>query len=212
MLEALYNKLESFRGNITEPLARKLICEKEKECGVSFPEDLVDFYLYFGNDKRMLSAYYEFDKIDDIEVEDGALQFGYKHQKNGRLGIILDEIGSRLQSVSWCPYGEEEWFVEGMYSKSFFFNIACWQVLNTMPSMVRVHISEKKFDELVSKHFHYFSDEKIYMKGYKIRSIYSGEILGCYAKLDEELYLGTWKGDEVLEQCEKKIKLDFDWL
>ncbi len=212
MLEEMYDKLDDFRSNIIEPLDEKLLRSKEQDCGVNFPADMFDFYKRFGNDEKVLSAYYLFDKIEDIEVADGALQFGYTHQHSGRLGIKLEEIGSRLQSVSWCPYYEEEWFVEGMYSKSFFFNVACWQVLNTMPSVARVRLKEKEFEALVRKHFHYFSDEKVIMKGYKIISIYSEEILGCYAKLDGILYLGTQKGDEILEACEEKFNLDLDWL
>lgn len=81
-----------------------------------------------------------------------------------------------------------------------------------MSSIVKTHISQTEFEKLVSKYFCYFSNEKLYLKGYNVVSIYSNDILGCYVKDDEELYLGTQKDDETLEKCIKKLNIDFDWL
>lgn len=213
MLDILYENLNKFRDNITNNLDIEIINKKEKECGVNFPKALKSFYLYFGNDKRVLTSYYEFDEIEDIRIEKNALTFGYNHQRNGRLGITLKNLNSKFQSISWYSYERETWFSEGaVFPESFFFNIACWQVLNTMPSVAKIHVSQIEFEELVDKYFCYFSNEKVYLKGYNVVSIYSNDILGCYVKDDEELYLGTQKDDEILEDCEEKLNIDLDWL
>lgn len=81
-----------------------------------------------------------------------------------------------------------------------------------MPSVAKIHVSQIEFEELVDKYFCYFSNEKVYLKGYNVVSIYSNDILGCYVKDDEELYLGTQKDDEILEDCEEKLNIDLDWL
>lgn len=213
MLDVLYENLNKFRKDITNNLDINVINKKEKECGVNFPKAMNIFYSYFGNDKRVLTSYYEFDEIEDIRIENNALTFGYNHQGNGRLGIILENLNGKFQSISWYSYERKTWFSEGaVFPESFFFNIACWQVLNTMSSIVKTHISQTEFEKLVSKYFCYFSNEKLYLKGYNVVSIYSNDILGCYVKDDEELYLGTQKDDETLEKCIKKLNIDFDWL
>lgn len=43
-------------------------------------------------------------------------------------------------------------------------------------------------------------------------SVYGEDVLWCYLKENEELYLGSQKGDEVLENIEKCLELDLDWL
>ena len=43
-------------------------------------------------------------------------------------------------------------------------------------------------------------------------AIYGDDVLGCYLTEDEELYLGSRKGDEVLEDIEECLNLDLDWL
>lgn len=213
MLEKLYEKLDDFRNCITDLLETEKIQKKEKECNVSFPEAMIDFYIHFGNDDKILSAYYLFDKIEDIKVEKEALTFGYKHQENGRLGITLEKLNGKFQSISWYSDEYQKWFAEGaVFPQSFFFNIACWQVLNTMPAIVKVNISQVEFEKIVNKHFNYFSEEKVYVKGYNVVAIYSNEILGCYVKDNEELYLGTQKDDEIINKCEEELGLDFDWL
>lgn len=43
-------------------------------------------------------------------------------------------------------------------------------------------------------------------------SIYGDDILGCYLVENEELYLGSQKGDDVLENIDECLNLDLDWL
>lgn len=213
MLRELYKKLDEYRNGITNLLDINLIQKQEKQCVVSFPEAMFDFYLHFGNDRKVLSSYYIFDEITNVRVENSALTFGYKHQGSARLGITLEKLNGKFQAISWYSTEWEEWFSEGSaFPESFFLNIACWQVLNTMPSIVKIHISQTEFETIVNSHFQYFSKDTVYLEGYNIVSVYSRDILGCYVKDNEDLYLGTQKDDEILEECEEKLNLDFDWL
>lgn len=213
MLEPLYKKLDAFRENITDVMDENLIREKEKECNVKFPEAMVDFYLHFGNDRNVLLAYYLFDDIEDIEIQNGTLLFGAHHQGSERLGIRLQNPDSPYQSICRYSYERKEWLSEGAVSlESFFFNIACWQVMNTMESMAEADVSQTQFEEIANKHFSYFSNETKICNGYNIVSIYTDTILGCYIKDAELLYLATNEDDEVLAEYEEKLNLDLDWL
>jgi len=77
--------------------------------------------------------------------------------------------------------------------------------------MVRVGVSESDFDKFVDANFEYFSNDKIYRKGYKITAIYHETVLGCYVREDEDLYLAA-KEDADLDRLGETLGLDFDWL
>ena len=81
-----------------------------------------------------------------------------------------------------------------------------------MDSVAKVHISETRLNELIGDRLRLFSNEKKYVKGCNMLSIYGDDILGCYLKEDEELYLASPKGDMALELIEECLKLDLDWL
>lgn len=98
------------------------------------------------------------------------------------------------------------------FFQKVFFNIACWQLINSMDSVAKVHISESELDSLLGDKLKLFTNEKKYIKGCNMMSIYADDILGCYLKEDEELYLGSQKGDSALENIDECLELDIDWL
>lgn len=69
MLDILYENLNKFRDNITNNLDIEIINKKEKECGVNFPKALKSFYLYFGNDKRVLHHIMNLMKLKILELK-----------------------------------------------------------------------------------------------------------------------------------------------
>lgn len=212
MLEEMYDKLNNFRMVETRKKDVSALKQKEKEFNIIIPDPIYDFYKYFGNDSELLRAFYIFDEMEDIRIENDALTFGYTHQYGGRLGITLEKLNSRFKAISWYSSDSSMWFSEGsLFPESFFFNIAGWQILNTLPAVVRVRITLEDFNNLVADYFKYFSDNKIYIKGYKITTIYRENILGCYLREDEELYLAA-KEDADLDRLEEILGLDFDWL
>ena len=81
-----------------------------------------------------------------------------------------------------------------------------------MNSVAKVRISESELQNLLGEELKLFTNEKKYVKGCNMLSVYGKDVLGCYLKEDEELYLGSQKGDEVLENIEKCLELDLDWL
>lgn len=130
----------------------------------------------------------------------------------GRLGITLKHLSSDFQAISWYGDNWGKWFSEGfIFPESFFFSVACWQLINTMDSVAKVYVPEGGLDNLLGDKLKLFINEKKVNAG-KIIAIYGDDILGCYLAEEEELYLGSQKGDEVLENIEECLDLDLDWL
>lgn len=212
-MNELYKLLDAYRENVTSEVDLEIIDEKQKELGIIFPDAMRTFYQHFGNDKKVMSSFYIFDNINEIKIENEALTFGEKHQGMGRLGITLKHLSSNFKSISWYDYHTKKWYSEGaVFPESFFFNIVCWQLINSMDSVAKVHISESKLDDLLGDKLKLFTHDKKYIKGCNMLSIHGDDILGCYLKEDEELYLGSQKGDAVLENLDECLNLDLDWL
>ncbi len=157
MLEKMYEKLDDFREVITE----------EKDVTAIL--------------KQNLSAFYNFDAVEDICVEKDALVFGYTHQMVARLGITLKNLNSEFQAITWYSEELKGWFSEGsIFPQGFFFHMAAWHVMNQMPSMARAEISTDEFAKLADTYFSFFQRNKIFTKGYRIIAVYHENVLGCY--------------------------------
>lgn len=210
MLEELFKKTDAFRNKVTEYMETKEIEKREKELGVNFPDPMREFYQHFGKDKDFLSAYYIFDSLENVEIENNALCFGYKHQRSARLGIEISDLETKSQRVSFYLSERGKWYVEIGAAVIFFYQTAVWQIMNTMPSIARVPMSQKDFGLFANKEMKYLSNDKLLMLGDKI-PIMGDEILGCYFRRDELLYLSA-KEDEILETKEEIFNIDLDWL
>ena len=117
----MLDELNCFLSKIPKKVQANAIIAKEKELGVSFPKAMKEFYEYYGNDKNILNAYYLFRNIEDISIEDGALVFGCTDQGIAKLGITLEKLNSKYQSISMYPDFDPNWYSEGaLYSESFF--------------------------------------------------------------------------------------------
>ncbi len=211
MLKEIYEKLDIYRKMITPKVAKEVIEIKQNELGVNFPEVMVEFYEYYGNDDSILLSDFELDKVENLAIEDGTLCFGYLNQRDKRLGIKLDRLDTKSTSVSFKRYNDDTWFNEGESVATFFFRITCWQLMMSMQGVVRVEVDEKQFKSLVGKAFEYLSEEKIFLQG-SVIPVVTDDILGCYLVKDGLLYLGTNEEDEVLENFEERFDLDLDWL
>ena len=211
MLKEIYEKLDIYRKMVTPKVAKEIIENKQKELGLKFPERMVEFYEYYGNDNSILISDFELDKIDNLAIEDGALCFGYVNQRNERLGIKLDRLNMKSPSVSFKSSNDDTWFSEDGSAAIFFFRIACWQLMMSMQGVARVEMDDKQFKSLVGKAFEYLSEEKLFLLS-SVIPVVTDDILGCYLVRDGLLYLGTNEEDEVLENFEERFDLDLDWL
>lgn len=210
MLEKFLKVLDDYRDNITSHIDVSVIEEKQKELNVKFPSGMVEFYTHFGNDEEVLSSFYVFDKVKDIRIEYDAVTFGEKHEGLGRFGIQIEDLGTDDEAICWYSYDKKKWFMEESETCIFFYNMASWQVLNTMTSIAKVCLSEREFNRLVGRDLKYLSDDELMLLGDIIPIIGKG-VLGCYLVDDEELYLGAMN-DETLEKYEKILGIDLDWL
>lgn len=217
MLEDLYKKLDAFRVHITEEKEVDRFTKLEKEINgrlgltgkyaVTIPEAMIDFYRHFGNDREFLNAFEHFYELEDIRVEDHALVFADKYKNTGKLGIKLISFGSPYMSVSYCPSDEHSWYSEGiMGMEHFFFDYACWQVLNMFPLIAVVRMKDRSYREYMAKEFHYFSEDSMYTTGGGNYSGYYQNMLLCYLSLEEELYIAT-RNEQDLKNFEQKFGL-----
>ena len=212
MLKEMYNELNEYLDLEIEKLSIEKIKAKELELGIEFPESMVDFYQYYGNSVEVRNAFYLFDELENICIENSALVFGYTDQRQMRLGITLEKLESKYQSISQYLFNLKKWFSEGaMKPEGFFFNIAAWQILNLLPSIARVEMERDDFLKLCEKDFHFFSNEKTINLGYKIYTCKRDKILACYCCEEEELYLGS-REDDLLNMLEDEFSWDLDWL
>lgn len=210
MLDKFFKVLDDYRSNVTSYVDANVIEEKQRALNVKFPQAMVEFYTHFGNDEDVLSSFYVFDKVKDIRIEYDAVSFGEKHEGIGRLGIQLEDLETDEEAVCWYPYDMKKWYMEESDTCIFFFSIASWQVLNTMPAVAKVCMSEEEFNHLVGSDLKYLSEDELLLLG-DVIPVFGKDILGCYLVDDEELYLGAMT-DEILEKYEELLGLDLDWL
>lgn len=101
MLEKIYNQLNKYLIKTENKMDLVEIKNQEKRLGIAFPEAMVDFYEYYGNNKEVLNSFYIFDTLNEICIENNALTFGYTHQYQSRLGIPLEKLNSNFQSINF---------------------------------------------------------------------------------------------------------------
>jgi len=194
-------------------LDRERILSKSNELDANFPEPMIEFYEFFGNNEEVLNAYYEFENIENIIIQNSGLVFGHTHQHVNLLGIKLEELSNKDPKINRFEKELNHWYAESVFSSGFFTNIACWQVLNTMPSIAKIKISEKELFKKVDGKLYPISEEKIIFKGYDLYSYFNVElgILACYLRQLEEFYIAS-KNDEIIEKFESDMNWDLDWL
>ena len=212
MIKELYDELNEYLDFQIEKLSLEKIKEKELELGLDFPESMIDFYHYYGNSFEVRNAFYLFDELENIRIENSALVFGDTDQRQMRLGITLEKLNSEYQSISQYLFDLKKWFSEGaMKPEGFFFNIAAWQILNLLPAMASVEMDRDDFLELCEKDFRFFSNEKTINLGYKIHACKRDNILACYYCEGGTLYLGS-REDDTLNMLEDELGWELDWL
>ena len=212
-MNKLFAQIDVFRTNVTEGISEDILNKKEKELGINLPEGMRDFYMKFGNDKEVMGSNWKFYSIENVRIQNDALVFGCKPEDTATIGIMMQHLLSPYQAISYYSMSGKKWFSDGFaFPEPFFFHIACWQLVNSMASVAKTIISWEDLQELANGKLSFFSNEKKYIKGNRIVSVYGDGILGSYFKEDGELYLGTRNGDEVLEELEEELGLDLDWL
>lgn len=213
MMEQLFNRLEGFIINKNQKVNLDKIIEREKILNCIFPDSMKEFYHYYGENKEILTSYYIFDTLDEICIKNEGLVFGRNHQGINEIGIRKDKLVNADPQISKYVRELEGWYAESVFASSFFFNIACWQVLNQLPAIGVIHTTKEEFLSIVDKRMQFIGEDKRIIGAYDVISCIDKEnnILACYLKEAEELYLGA-REDEILISFEEKNQLDLDWL
>ena len=122
MIKKMLDELNCFLSKIPKKVQANAIIAKDSALAVPSPQAMKEFYANSCNDTTILNAYYLFRNIEDISIEDGALVFGCTDQGIAKLGITLEKLNSKYQSISMYPDFDPNWYSEGaLYSESFFF-------------------------------------------------------------------------------------------
>lgn len=196
--------------------------QTESRLGIRFPQPLMEFYRIFGNNVDVLNAYFQFERLEDIKIENNAVVFCHGHQAQRTFGILLSDINNENPPlieykgnppVSMMNFGGNEWYSACRLSTSFFVNITCWQVVNFLPSVARVKIVEDKLRSTVEKNLKPISHENSIALGFNFYSFYDrgNKILASYARDLGELYLAS-EDDCYLKKFKSESKMKLDWL
>ncbi len=208
-----YEKLLSFLPDIPEKLDKNKILKNGGELGVKLPRQLVDFYRYFGSSDKFLDSFFIFKKLEDIHVENNVLVFGATNEYYSYLGIDLDCMYCDEPYVTEYSDNKCSDIIDSYGASAFFFNAACFQIMNIMQAMAVVNISKKYFFSKIldKKKVFSFYDDKQLKKGYYISACHNEDfsVLCCY--VDDVLYAAA-NDDDILNDFEKKTKWELDWL
>jgi hypothetical protein len=182
------------------------------QLSVRFPPPLTEFYRYFGDSNEVLKAFFDFHRIEDIGVSNDAVVFCQGHQTERMFGILLSDINKENPPIKLMDVGDEKWYSACLFSTSFFVNMACWQVVNVMPSMAKIEIDEDKLRSKIGAHLIPISQERNVYLGYDFLSYYNHHrtILSSYPKGSGELFVAS-KDDVFLDEFESESGLELDW-
>lgn len=213
MIQDYYEVIQKYVHRNNVKLDEKIIKAKADTLKCKFPDSMIKFYQHYGLNNEILNSYYNINKIDDVRIEKNALIFGSTHQNSSLLGIKEENLYKINPPINEYVLDLQNWYAECIFADCFFFNIACWQILNQMPIIAKIQISEDKFNNLCNKLFFPICSEKHMRKGYYIISCQNNKqnILMCFLRESDELYMSSFN-DVNLEKFEEELQEDFDWL
>lgn len=203
--------VERFLLKKVEHIDRDEIVQKAKTLGIIFPESMVEFYEFFGNNSEVLQGYHEFYKLDEIYIKNDILIFGEWHQGQSLFGIPLNQLSNTDPQI--FQYVSDELFNESKSCPSFFLNIACWQVLNTFSDAAYVELADEELSSVLKRRLSPISKEKGICKGsYRIYSYYNekNSIIACYVADTQELHVASPEF-LCLKKFEEQIGLELNW-
>ena len=140
-----YDKLSAFLPNSIEKTDENIILSKGEELGVKLPRQLVDFHHYFGSSDKFLDSFFIFKKLEDIYIENNVLILGSTNEYYSYLGIDLDCIDCDEPYVTEYSDNKCSDIIDSYGASAFFFNAACFQIMNIMQAMAVVNIFSKYF-------------------------------------------------------------------
>lgn len=203
--------LERFLPKKIEHVDRDLIVQKARTLGITFPESMVEFYEFFGNNAEVLQGYHEFYKLEEIIIQNENLVFGEWHQGQSLFVIPLAQLTNKnpqiYQDVS------DKLYIESKSCSNFFINIACWQVLNTFSDAAYVELTEEELNSTLKNGFSPINTEKsICIDSYRVYSYYSekNNVIACYVKDTQEFHVAS-PNFLCLKKFEEQTGLKLDW-
>jgi hypothetical protein len=213
-MKECFEIINSFLSN-SNKVFQSNIDRLEKVAGqlsISFPPSFTEFYKYFGDNNEVLKAFFNFHCIEDIQISNDAVIFCQGHQTERIFGILLSDINKENPPIKLMDVGDEKWYSACFFSTSFFINMACWQVVNAMPSMAKIKIDENKLKSKIEAYLMPISQEKNVFLGYDFFSYYNHQkkILSSYFKDSGQLFVAS-KDDVYLNEFESESGLELDW-
>ena len=177
-------------------------------------EILLDFYECFQKAEDIRTAFFNILPMEKIYIKSNGLVFATGHQNTYPIGIELSDLVRDDPRVKYQTHENGRWFNESLSLRSFLFNIAAWQMLNTKRSCARIKIrDDKKFEKMIGESLFYIAQDKsvILRSNYRACQNSHKNVLAVYNILDGALYFGA-DCDEALNAFEDTAHIELDWL
>lgn len=190
---------------------RNVIAQRAKTLGIKFPESMVEFYEFFGNNSEVLQGYHEFYKLNEINIQNDILVFGEWHQGQSFFGIPLAQLSNKNPQI--FQYVSDKLYFESETCSSFFLNMACWQALITFNNVANVELAEEELNNTLKRRLSPISKEKGIDRGsYRIYSYYNekSSIIACYVTDMQELHVASPEF-LCLKKFEEQTGLELNW-
>jgi len=189
------------------------IAAAEARLGFALPEPLKDFYSVAGGSRDLLNADYRFLPPEKLRVDDDHLIFCGENQGLEGFGIPLEAVkaGKPNPGVHVRQMHGSRWTSEASALTAFLLGMTAWQVALALPEKARCPYPEKELKKLLSD-FEAVGAPKVRLGGHRTALVdRNRSVVAAYVHITEMLYLGSPRED-VLEELEQKLGLDFDSL
>ncbi|WPC39582.1 hypothetical protein [Clostridium sp. JS66] len=179
----------------------------ENKLNIKLPEALREFYLRYSKNTYMLNGFYIFKSLNELAIEDEILEIGCSNEQVEKYGIYVNDLSNEVINVNVKESNDiYNWSIYEELTK-YIVNSVVFQVINVLEASAVLENSEivlKEYfmplnygEEKDNKRISYISND--------------GHILALHFIDENIIYFGAAK-DEVLNEFEEKVEIDFDWL
>ncbi|GCD10051.1 SMI1/KNR4 family protein [Clostridium tagluense] len=179
----------------------------ESKLNIKLPEALREFYLRYNKTRYMLNAFYIFKSLNELAIEDGILEIGCSNEQVEKYGIYVDDLSNEVINVKVKESNDiSNWSIYEELTK-YIVNSVVFQVINVLEASAVLEASEIVLEEYFT-HL-YYGEEKDNKRISYISN--DGYILALHFIDENIIYFGAAE-DKILNEFEKKVEKDFDWL
>ncbi|WP_252225278.1 hypothetical protein [Clostridium sp. ZBS2] len=210
-MKEIFNKIDEIILNNKEVNVENNIRQInliENKLNIKLPEVLKNFYIQYNKNQNMLTAFYIFKNLEELEIEKDFLIIGYSNEYVEKYGIYVNDLERECINVKVAIYNDytSNWLDYEELS-SFIANCIVFQTINLLDASAVLDAQEIILEEYFkplcttkskeNKRLSYVSND--------------GNILAVYFAHENIIYFGATT-DEILNKFEEQTEIDLDWL